>query len=123
MQEQRLHKTSLDAEQRRMTDDKYHEEHRNANESPDSLGRNLWIRLRKQEEKEGLVKKFGPDSRGVFVPTLLALYKDPHQSHKRSNHIQSQLKRTSVTVYEAGKERQSPSISVSLLSLYSNASL
>ena len=104
MQEQRLHKTSLDAEQRRMTDDKYHEEHRNTNESLDSLGRNLWIRLRKQEEKEGLVKKLGPDSRGVLVPALLALYKDPHQAHKRSNHIQSPLKRTSVAVYEAGKD-------------------
>ena len=59
--------------------------------------------MQKQEEKEGRVEKLGPDSKGAFVATLLALYKDPHQSNKRSSTIQTHFRETAIKKYEARK--------------------
>ena len=90
-----------------MTYEVYRSEHRKANEKLDSLGRALWIMqiaLRKQEEQEGVVGKLGPDSRGFFVPTLLALYRDPEVSRKRCGiEVQRRMKKVAIAVYEARK--------------------
>lgn len=107
-EEQRVHKSWLDSEheQRQITDSDHRKEHRETNKRIVSLGNDLWVEneeLRKQEEKEGRVQKLGPDSKGAFVYTLLALYKDPHVSHKRSSAVQSHMKQTAMMVYEAEK--------------------
>lgn len=107
-EEQRVHKSWLDSEheQRQITDSDHRKEHRETNKRIVSLGNDLWVEneeLRKQEEKEGRVQKLGPDSKGAFVYTLLALYKDPHESHKRSSAVQSHMKQTAMMVYEAEK--------------------
>ena len=107
-EEQKVHKSWLDFEheQRHLSDNDHRKEHWETNKRIVSLGSELWTEqeaLREQEEKEGRTLKLGPDSRGAFVHTLLALYKDPHQSHKRSSHVQNQMKKASITVYEAGK--------------------
>ena len=110
MQEQRLHKTLLDAERCQLTDDDvYSEEHRKANETLDSFAAALWSRqmaLRKREEEQGLVPTLGPDSSGFFIPTLLALYKDPPRVlHRRrcGAHVQSRMKKAAVKLHEARK--------------------
>lgn len=107
MQEQRIYKITLDAERYRTSDEIYHKEHRNANEALDILGDGQWIMqkaLRKQKEEEGLVPKLGPDTKGLFVPTLLALYKDPPVSRKRfSLQVQRQMKKSAIAAYEARK--------------------
>ena len=107
-EEQKVHKSWLDFEheQHRLSDNDYRKEHQEANKKIMSLGSKLWTEqkaLREQKEKEGRVPKLGPDSKGTFVYTLLALYKDPHQSHKRSSQLQSQMKKAAIAVYEAGK--------------------
>ena len=107
-EEQSVHKSWLDFEHEEghISDKDHQKQHRETNKRIVSLGSELWteqVALRGQEEKEGQTLKLGPDSRGAFVHTLLALYKDPHQSHKRSNHVQSQMRKASITVYEAGK--------------------
>lgn len=96
----------LEHEQRRMNDTEYRTSHREANKRIVSLGDDLWTEqeeIKKQEEREGRVQKLGPDSRGVYVATLLALYKDPQTSKKRSSETQSHMKNQSVTKYEARK--------------------
>ena len=104
MEEQRVHKSWLDLEheQRQMSDNDHRKEHRETNKRIVSLGSDLWTEqeaLRQQEENEGRVQKLGPDSKGAFVYTLLALYKDPYNSQKSSSHIQSQMKEASMKVY------------------------
>lgn len=108
VEEQRIHKSWLDQEheQRQLDDNSCRKEHRETNKRIVSLGGELWKeneQLRMQEEREGRVPRLGPDSKGAFVQTLLALYKDPHTSQKRSSLIQSQMKKSAITVYEASK--------------------
>lgn len=108
VEEHKVHKSWLDYEheQRHMDDNTHRKDHRETNKRIVSLGSDLWQeneQLRMHEELEGKTPKLGPDSRGAFVQTLLALYKDPHTSHKRSGFIQSQMKTTAITVYEANK--------------------
>ena len=107
-EELKVHKTWLDVEhgQKFLSDSDLKKEHRETNKRIISLGSELWAEqeaLRAQEEKTGRISKLGPDSRGAFVHTLLALYKDPRQSRKRSSKVQSQMKKSSIIVYEAGK--------------------
>ena len=96
----------LEHEQRRMNDKEHRTRHQEANKRIVSLGDDLWTEqeeIKKQEEREGRVQKLGPDSRGAFVATLLALYKDPQNSKKRSSKVQSHMKNQSITKYEARK--------------------
>ena len=111
-EEQRVDKSRLDLEyeQYQLPNMDHYKGERKINERISSLRNELWTQqeaLRGQEEKEGLVPKLGSDSRGAFNSTLLALYKDPYHSHKRSTHIQSQMKKTSITVYAARKDAPS----------------
>ena len=108
VEEQKVHKSWLDLEhgKRLFTDNDHRKAHRETNKRIVSLGDDLWKEqeeLQKEEEKEGRVEKLGPDSKGAFVATLLALYKDPHQSKKRSSTSQTQLKETAIKKYEARK--------------------
>ena len=71
-------------------------------------GGDLWKEqeeLREYEEQTGLKPKFGPNSKGIFVHTLLALYKDPYTVRKMPSQIQSDMKKQSITItkYEARK--------------------
>ena len=96
----------LEHEQRRMNDIEHRTRHREANKRIVSLGDDLWTEqeeLKKQEEREDRVQKLGPDSRGAFVATLLALYSDPQTSKKRSSKVQSNMRSQSITKYEARK--------------------
>ena len=109
VEEERVHKSWLDFEygQRQISDKDHRKEHRETNKRIISLGNDLWTEqeeLRKQEEKEGRVLKLGPDTKGAFIQALLALYKDPRGSKKRSSTIQSHMKETAIKVYEAGKD-------------------
>ena len=60
--------------------------------------------MERGQEKEGRDPKLGPDSRDALTPILRALYKDPFDPHKRPTDIESQMKRTSIMVYEAKKD-------------------
>ena len=107
-EEQKVHKLWLDDEYElgNFSASAHRSEHKKTNERYVSLGSQLWNQkeiLRAQEEKNGRVEVLGPDVTGAFVATLLALYKDPNKSRKRSSHIQSQMKETSIAVYEAAK--------------------
>ena len=96
----------LEHEQRRMSDTEHRTRHREANKRIVSLGDDLWTEqeeVKKREEREGRVQKLGPDSRGAFVATLLALYSDPQTSKKRSGKVQSHMRSQSITKYEARK--------------------
>lgn len=109
VEEQRVHKSWLDHEhmQSQTGDNHYRKEHRETNKRIASFGSDLWAEnqeLRKQEEKEGRVLRLGPDSKGAFIYTLLALYKDPNESRRRSSQVQSHMKETAMTVYEAKKD-------------------
>lgn len=94
VEEERFHKSGIDHEhqQRQMNDSGSRKAHRETNKRIVSLGSELWKeneQLRMQEELAGKVPKLGPDSKGAFVQTLLALYKNPNVSHKRSSSLQS----------------------------------
>ncbi len=109
VEEERVHKSWLDSEygQRQISDKDHRKEHRKTNKRIISLGSGLWTEqeeLRRQEEKEGRVLKLGPDTKGAFIYALLALYKDPRGSDKRSSTLQSHMKETAIKVYEAGKD-------------------
>ena len=96
----------LEHELRQMSDKEHRTNHQITNQRIVSLGGDLWKEqeeLRKYEEKTGLKPKLGPDSRGAFVHTLLALYKDPYKGRKRSSQIQSNMKKQSIAKYEARK--------------------
>ena len=96
----------LEHDQRRMNDIEHRTRHREANKRIVSLGDDLWTEqeeIKKQEEREGRVQKLGPDSRGAFIATLLALYNDPQSSKKRSSKVQSHMRNQSITKYEARK--------------------
>ena len=107
-EEQWVHKSWLDIEleKRHLNENEHRKEHRETNKRIVSLGSELWIEqaaLRREEEKEGRAPELGPDSKGAFVHTLLALYKDPNKSNKRSSNSQSRMKKASITVYKAEK--------------------
>ena len=107
-EEQMVQKSLFDLEhgQRRKNDAEYRTRHKEANKRLVSLGDDLWTEqeeIKKQEEREGRVQKLGPDSRGAFVATLLALYNDPQTSRKRSSRVQSHMRSQSITKYEAKK--------------------
>lgn len=109
VEEERLHKSWLDFEheQRQISDNDHRKEHRETNKRIISLGNDLWSEqeeLRRQEEEEGRVLKLGPDTKGAFIHALLALYKDPRGSKKRSSATQSHMKETAIKVYEVGKD-------------------
>ena len=96
----------LEYELRQMSSKDHQRNHQSTNQRIVSLGGDLWKEqeeLSEYEEKTGLKPKLGPDSRGAFVHTLLALYKDPYTVQKRSSEIQSNMKKQSITKYEAGK--------------------
>ena len=106
VEEQRLYKIWLDNEyqQRQLDDYNYRKAHQDTNHRIVSLGRDLWTEhqeIRRQEEKEGKVLKLGPDTKGAFIYTLLALYKDPQKSRKRSSARQSNMKESATKVYDA----------------------
>ena len=107
-EEQKVHKLWLDHEHElgHFSGSAHRSEHKATNERIISLESQLWNEkqvLRFQEEKDGRVEILTPDVSGAFVATLLALYKDPNKSRKRSSQIQSQMKETSIAVYEAAK--------------------
>ena len=96
----------LEHELHQMSSEDHQENHRATNQRIVSLGGDLWKEqeeLREYEEKTGLKPKLGPDSKGAFVHTLLALYKDPDTVRKRSSQIQSHMKEQSIIKYEARK--------------------
>lgn len=53
-----------------------------------------------QREKQGL-EKLTPDYSGAFFTTLLSLYKDPNISRKRKGHLQPNLRRAAIEVYDS----------------------
>ena len=96
----------LEYELHQMSSKEHQRNHQVTNQRIMSLGGDLWKEqeeLREYEEKTGLEAKLGPDSRGTFVHTLLALYKDPYTVRKRSSQIQSDIKKQSIIKYEARK--------------------
>ena len=60
--------------------------------------------MERGQKKESRVPKLGPDSRNALTPILRALYNNPFNPHKRSTDIESQMKKTSIIVYEAKKD-------------------
>ena len=109
VKEQRVHKSWLDIEleQKYITDSVHRKEHQATNKRIVSLGDDLWKeneQLRLEEEKAGRVPQLNPDAKGAFVHTLLALYKDPRDSKKRSSKIQSSMKAAAIQVYEVKKD-------------------
>ena len=106
LEEQKLHKIWLDNEyqQQHLYDECHRKAHRDTNSSIVSLGSDLWTEhqeIRRQEEKEGKVLRLGSDTKGAFICTLLALYKDPKMSRKRLSARQSNMKESAIKVYDA----------------------
>lgn len=84
----------------------YRYSHRKTNERTISLGDELWKQrqgLQQEEEKAGQAPAMGPDSRQPFIHTLLALYKDPTVSSKRSSSEQKEMRTSAIRVYESAK--------------------
>ena len=103
-----LDKKWLDIEhgERKLTDANYQKAHRSANQRIVSVGDELWRQrqaARVDEEQAGKAPPLGPDSTGAFVYALLALYKDPHISTKRSTAEQTQLRKSALITYESAK--------------------
>ncbi|MCJ1427026.1 hypothetical protein MMC29_004929, partial [Sticta canariensis] len=108
MEQHRLHKSWLDIEHREknLTDNDYRKDQRSANQRISSLGDELWKHkqsLRQEQEKRGEMPTLGPDSKGAFVNTLLALYKDPLVSAKCSSEEQPAMRNPALVVYESAK--------------------
>ena len=106
VEEVRFHKMWLDNkyQQRQLDDSNHRMAHNDANHRIMSLESDLWTEhqeIRRQEEKEGKVPKLGPDTKGDFTCTLLALYKDPRESRKRSSARHSHMTESAIKVYDA----------------------
>ncbi|KAL8711865.1 MAG: hypothetical protein Q9220_003809 [cf. Caloplaca sp. 1 TL-2023] len=80
IEEQRLKKQQLDiiVEAQGIDEAIARKEYKRLNYMIISMGDTLWIEHRRLHELNG--PALGPDTEGTFVPTLLSLYKDPHQS-------------------------------------------
>ncbi|MCJ1258541.1 hypothetical protein MMC24_006374 [Lignoscripta atroalba] len=105
-EEQELHKTWLDLEEadRNLNDEEYRSAQRDTYRRIISLGSDLWKlnrTLREHEEKEGKVPVLSPDTEGAFIATLLALYKDPMTSNKRSSTNQTNMRRAAIQAYRS----------------------
>jgi len=97
----------LEMRDKQWTGLQYRQKLKKSNQRVVSLGETLWEqskKLRKLEEDLGLVAKLGPDSKGAYVATLLALYKDPTKTNKRDGTLRSTMKATAVKVYEVRKD-------------------
>ncbi|KAF7506279.1 hypothetical protein GJ744_012087 [Endocarpon pusillum] len=109
IEEHELHRSWLDFEyaEKKLTDNGYLKDQRNTNTRVISLRDELWKyrqNLRDEEEKAGKTPPLGPDSEGAFVYTLLALYKDPNTSSKRSSSEQSNMRKAAIERYESAKD-------------------
>lgn len=109
LEEQKLHKTWLDIEhaEQKLTDKSYRSAHRSTNQRIISIGDDLWKErqgLQRIEEQAGKTAPIGPDAKGAFIFTLLALYKDPNVSAKRSSAVQTEMRRSSIAKYESEKD-------------------
>lgn len=107
-EEYMLQKTWLDIEhgEQKLTDSNYQKAHRSANQRIFRVGNEIWRQrqaAREEEEQSGKALLLGPDSTGAFVYALLALYKDPHVSSKRSTAEQTELRRSALITYESAK--------------------
>lgn len=109
IEEHELHNNWLDFEyaEKMLTENGYFKDQRNTNTRVISLRDELWKyrqNLRDEEEKAGKTPPLGPDSEGAFTYTLLALYKDPNTSSKRSSSEQSNMRKAAIERYESAKD-------------------
>jgi hypothetical protein len=109
VEEQKLHKSWLDIEytEGNVTGGIHRSSHRATNNRIISLGEELWDQIRglkADEEKAGKAPVLGPDVEVAFKYTLLALYKDPNLSSKRSTRVQAEMRKSAIQMYDAEKD-------------------
>lgn len=107
-EEQELEKTRLDIEyeDRNLNEKEYRKAHRNVSRRIISVGDELWRHeqdLLNHQEKFRKTPAIEPDSKQAFIYILLALYKDPKVSSKRSSTGQSNMRKSSIEKYESAK--------------------